>query len=106
MSDLDDLAKAAKGRARVNPTSPPQSGHGAFPEQTQLIEKTSKRWKKHQLFAGLIFVAGLFPILFGVIADNNNEGHGALLFSIGVVVALGGATYGVIIETFIWWHHG
>lgn len=69
-----------------------------------LIEKTAKRWKKHQLFAGIIFFAGIVLVGFGFGGSPDNVNR-PLLIS-GVVVLIAGLLYGGIVETLAWWNHG
>jgi len=66
--------------------------------KTQLIEKTSKRFKLQLILTWLVMMVGMVVLVLGWIA-----GGVGLLVGIGVFML--GAVWRVLVRLLIWWHH-
>ena len=67
--------------------------------KTQLIEKTSKRFKLQLILTWLVMMVGMVVLVLGWIT-----GGVGLLVGIGVFML--GAVWRVLVRLSIWWHHG
>ena len=65
----------------------------------QTIELTSKKYKKHLLFAVMLLI---FGIIFSIISINNVS-FGMMM--IGIFGVLVGIVWLIVIKIQIWWHH-
>jgi hypothetical protein len=79
-------------------------------DDAQLIEQTSKKWKKLQLIGGAVFFVGLIllGLCFKSAISTGQPNVGAVKFgqaigSLAVMAGLGIAGYGAAMA---WWKHG
>lgn len=72
-------------------------GHAA--EKAQVIEATSKKWKKVQIAGIIILIIGIFSCTAATKQADGSYGFGVSVPWIGMAVYL----YGRISA---WWHHG
>jgi len=86
------LRSADKTRSQARPSRTPS-------KPVQTIEKTSKKWKEHQLYAGGIMFIGF--ILLMLAATNWS---GALAYMALTLLGIG-FVYWTVIGMAIWWHH-
>lgn len=81
-------------------------------EKAQLVELSSKRYKKHILISFLIAIIGFIlfikgiPACFELNAGNNPKSEDLMFLSTGALMLLIGIIWNLIARILRWWHHG
>ena len=68
-------------------------------DKTQVIEQTSKKYKKQIIYAILATIIGIIVM----ISSASSESGGAITF--GILLTLGGLIWLFAVKIKIWWHH-
>jgi len=81
-------------------------------EKAQLVELSSKRYKKHILISSLMIFLGIIFLLTGasacsklMIGENPNSKE-LMFYSVGLLFFIAGIIWNIIARILRWWHHG